>query len=114
MSPAYSSSEDDIFSWVGIIMYLPTMDARQRKQITEEFFHYRHLTQARLWDQYSAYEHWAKIEVPKDKDELAVLQARLRKRFPVDAYNKARNELDPNRILSNNVLEKLFPVAGTV
>ena len=44
-------------------MYLPTMDGRQRKDITEEFFHYRHLTQAKLWDRYSAYEHWAKIEV---------------------------------------------------
>lgn len=109
MSPASSLEEDDIFSWVGIIMYLPTMDARQRKEITEEFFHYRHRTQAKLWDQYSAYEHWAKIEVPKDKEELAALQARLRKRFPVDAYNKARRELDPNRILSNNKLEKLFP-----
>lgn len=48
---------------VGIIMYLPTMDARQRKEITEEFFHYRRLTQVQLWDKYSAYEHWAKIEV---------------------------------------------------
>ncbi|KAL3533643.1 hypothetical protein ACH5RR_007164 [Cinchona calisaya] len=114
MSPAYSPSEDDIFSWIGIIMYLPTMDARQRKQITEEFFHYRHLTNKQLWDRYSAYEHWAKIEVPKDKEELAALQARLRKRFPVDAYNKARRELDPNRILSNNMLEKLFPSPYTV
>nr|GMD42996.1 L-galactono-1,4-lactone dehydrogenase, mitochondrial [Ipomoea batatas] len=109
MSPAYSSVDDDIFSWVGIIMYLPTMDARERKHITEEFFHYRHLTQAHLWDHYSAYEHWAKIEVPKDKEELQALQARLRKKFPVDAYNRARQELDPNRILSNNMLEKLFP-----
>ncbi|PON67430.1 Galactonolactone dehydrogenase [Trema orientale] len=114
MSPASSSSEDDIFSWVGIIMYLPTMDARQRKEITEEFFHYRHLTQTQLWDQYSAYEHWAKIEVPKDKDELAALQARLRKRFPVDAYNKAQKELDPHGILSNNKLEKLFPRSDTI
>lgn len=114
MSPASSSSEDDIFSWVGIIMYLPTTDSRQRKQITEEFFHYRHLTQERLWDQYSAYEHWAKIEVPKDQEELAALQARLRKRFPVDAYNKARKELDPNRILSNNMLERLFPASETI
>lgn len=113
MSPAYSSSEDDIFSWVGIIMYLPTMDARQRKEITEGFFHYRKLTQATLWDKYSAYEHWAKIEVPKDKDELSVIQARLRKKYPVDAYNKARRELDPNRILSNNMLEKLFPLTET-
>lgn len=110
MSPASSSSSDDIFSWVGIIMYLPTSDARQRKQITEEFFHYRHLTQARFWDQYSAYEHWAKIEVPKDKNDLAALQERLRKRFPVDAFNKARAELDPNRILSNGMVEKMFPL----
>ncbi|GER52533.1 L-galactono-1,4-lactone dehydrogenase [Striga asiatica] len=114
MSPAYSLSGDDIFSWVGIIMYLPTMDARQRKTITEEFFHYRRLTQEKLWDHYSAYEHWAKIEVPKDKDELAALQARLRKRFPVDAYNEARKELDPNHILSNNMLEKLFPTTETI
>jgi hypothetical protein len=48
---------------VGIIMYLPTSDARQRKEITEEFFNYRSLAQS-LWDDYSAYEHWAKIEVP--------------------------------------------------
>ena len=47
---------------VGIIMYLPTSDARQRKEITEEFFNYRSLVQS-LWDDYSAYEHWAKIEV---------------------------------------------------
>ncbi|KAG6671166.1 hypothetical protein I3843_Q011200 [Carya illinoinensis] len=114
MSPASSSAEDDIFSWVGIIMYLPTMDARQRKEITDEFFHYRHLTQAKLWDHYSAFEHWAKIEVPKDKEELAALQARLRKRFPVDAYNKSRRELDPNGILSNNKLEKLFPLPVTI
>ncbi|CAG7869832.1 unnamed protein product [Brassica rapa] len=114
MSPAFSTAEDDIFSWVGIIMYLPTADPRQRKDITDEFFHYRHLTQAKLWDQYSAYEHWAKIEqIPKDKEELEALQERLRKRFPVDAYNKARRELDPNRILSNNMVEKLFPVSKT-
>ncbi|ONK55547.1 uncharacterized protein A4U43_UnF1730 [Asparagus officinalis] len=109
MSPASSSGEDDIFSWIGIIMYLPTTDPRQRKEITEDFFDYRRLTQSMLWDEYSAYEHWAKIEVPKNKEELAELQARLRKRFPVDAYNKARRELDPNRILSNGMLEKLFP-----
>ncbi|CAM0151412.1 unnamed protein product [Urochloa decumbens] len=112
MSPA-SSSEEDVFSWVGVIMYLPTSDARQRKEITEEFFNYRSLAQS-LWDDYSAYEHWAKIEVPKDKDELAELQDRLRKRFPVDAYNKARMELDPNKVLSNAKLEKLFPVLEPV
>ncbi|XP_043700146.1 L-galactono-1,4-lactone dehydrogenase, mitochondrial-like [Telopea speciosissima] len=101
VSPTSSTGEEDIFSWVGIIMYLPTMDARQRKEITEEFFHYRRLTQSRLWDEYSSYEHWAKIEVPKDKEELATLQERLKKRFPVDTYNKVRRELDPHKIFSN-------------
>lgn len=114
MSPASSSDENDIFSWVGIIMYLPTTDPRLRKQMTDEFFHYRYLTQTKLWNRYSAYEHWAKIEVPKDKDELADVQARLKKRFPVESYNKARKELDPNRILSNNVVEKLFSSAEAV
>lgn len=54
------------------------------------------------------------FQVPKDKDELAALQARLRKRFPVDAYNKARREFDPNRVLSNNMLEKLFPLGNSI
>ena len=44
-------------------MYLPTMDPRQRKEITEDFFNYRRLTQSKLWDKYAAFEHWAKIEV---------------------------------------------------
>lgn len=44
-------------------MYLTTMDASQRKEITEDFFHYRRMTQRNLWDKYSDYEPWAKIEV---------------------------------------------------
>ncbi|KAL4204349.1 hypothetical protein AMTRI_Chr01g131680 [Amborella trichopoda] len=111
MSPASSSSESDVFSWVGIIMYLPTAEARQRKDITDAFFKYRYLTQHELWDAYSSYEHWAKIEVPRDEEELAWLQGRIRKCFPVDLYNKTCRELDPNRILSNRMLEKLFPSA---
>jgi hypothetical protein len=65
------SDQLSVFMQVGIIMYLPTSDARQRKEITEEFFNYRRLTQTGLWGDYSAYEHWAKIEVPI----LAVIHA---------------------------------------
>eukprot|EP01018_Ginkgo_biloba_P030113 Gb_36463 [translate_table: standard] len=109
MSPASSSVPEALFSWVGIIMYLPTTEADQRKTITEEFFKYRLAAQRRLWDNYSAYEHWAKIEIPDNEEELAWLHERLRKRFPVDLYNKSRAELDPNEILSNDILDKLFP-----
>ena len=48
---------------VGIIMYLPTTDEKQREAITERFFEYRKSTQHQLWDTYGAHEHWAKIEV---------------------------------------------------
>eukprot|EP00252_Welwitschia_mirabilis_P014337 TRINITY_DN31509_c0_g1_i1.p1 TRINITY_DN31509_c0_g1~~TRINITY_DN31509_c0_g1_i1.p1 ORF type:complete len:620 (-),score=105.95 TRINITY_DN31509_c0_g1_i1:157-2016(-) len=110
MSPASSKNPDDIFSWVGIIMYLPTAEANQRKEITSEFFKYRRATQKQLWDVYSAYEHWAKIEVPDDEAELAWLHERFARRFPVDLFNKLRKELDPKQILSNDVLDKLFPL----
>ena len=45
-------------------MCLLASDALQRKEVTEELFNYRSLTQENLWDDYSAYEHCAKIEVP--------------------------------------------------
>ena len=34
MSPAASKSDNDLFCWVGIIMYLPTQDEAQRAAIT--------------------------------------------------------------------------------
>lgn len=52
-----------VFCQVGIIMYLPTSDERQRKGITDCFMDYRRAAQRQLWDSYGAYEHWAKIEV---------------------------------------------------
>eukprot|EP00250_Pteridium_aquilinum_P001741 c11954_g1_i1 orf=517-2394(-) len=63
LSPASNPSKDSLYSWVGIIMYLPTSDEGQRKAITDRFMDYRWAAQRRLWDAYGAFEHWAKIEV---------------------------------------------------
>ncbi|KAH7435458.1 hypothetical protein KP509_06G065800 [Ceratopteris richardii] len=110
MSPAFSDSPEALFSWVGIIMYLPTEDEEQRKGITNRFMEYRHASQRQLWDSYGAYEHWAKIEVDANDDEgKQWLQRRLRERFPIDELNKARKELDPNGILSNETIDLIFP-----
>ena len=35
MSPAYSPVPEDLFSWVGIIMYLPSEDAAVREAISK-------------------------------------------------------------------------------
>ncbi|CAK9203169.1 unnamed protein product [Sphagnum troendelagicum] len=111
LSPASSSStsSDALYSWVGIIMYLPTIDDDQRAAITKSFFEYRKATQQQLWDSFSAFEHWAKIEVAADTESLSWVQERLRKRFPVESFQRARAELDPNNILANDVVDCLFP-----
>lgn len=107
MSPAYSNSKDDVFSWVGIIMYLPTEDADQRRLITKDFFQYFRMTE-QLRDKYNAQEHWAKIEMPTTFSDMELAQARIRSKYPVDLFNKKRNELDPGHVLSNHLIDTLF------
>jgi L-galactono-1,4-lactone dehydrogenase len=48
------------------------------------------------------------VSADDDKNTKWV-QDRLRKRFPVEALNKARKDLDPNGILSNKLIDQLFP-----
>ncbi|XP_024533817.1 L-galactono-1,4-lactone dehydrogenase 1, mitochondrial [Selaginella moellendorffii] len=108
MSPASDPSPDRLFSWVGIIMYLPTEDPAQRQAITESFFDYRGAVQKNLWDPYGAYEHWAKVEI-RDKEEAEWSRERLKKRFPVDSFVKAQIEIDPRGIFTNELIETLFP-----
>lgn len=112
MSIARSDGADDLHSWVGIIMYLPEGDddavhaARQR--ITRRFFEYNDLCRHNLWQPFGAHQHWAKIELPDDAADRAVVARRLRERFPIDEFNAARRKLDPNNILSNELLDGLF------
>ena len=136
MSIAASASPEDVFSWVGIIMYLPTEQAEERAAITEAFFDYRHACEDALWGEYGAVEHWAKVEAMHDAPRAvrkssprlclnlprrcevdgrccgaqARLRARLGERFPVEAFNAARRQLDPHNILANDVVNELFPL----
>mmetsp|Transcript_8981 Transcript_8981/g.11910 ORF Transcript_8981/g.11910 Transcript_8981/m.11910 type:complete len:573 (+) Transcript_8981:1153-2871(+) len=112
MSPAYSQSPGDLHSWVGIIMYLPTDEKVLRNQITERFFEYVKTCEDLLWDRYGAVIHWAKIENPKDK-EVATTKQRLSKRFPVDQFTQLRQNLDPNQILGNTLVNTIMPPVGS-
>ncbi|EDQ86918.1 uncharacterized protein MONBRDRAFT_38173 [Monosiga brevicollis MX1] len=93
-------------SWVGIIMYLCRED--QRPAITAAFHAYRALVEASLDDEFDAFVHWAKLEIPSEAAALARLRARLRARFDVDAFNRARHKLDPHGVLSNDFIRALF------
>eukprot|EP00897_Mesotaenium_endlicherianum_P007247 jgi/Mesen1/6550/ME000334S05899 len=101
--------KNELHSWVGIIMYLPTDDEEERRAITRKFFEYKYGTARALWDKYGAHEHWAKIEVPEDEETKTWMKERLRKRFPLDKFDKWRAELDPKNILANDLIDELLP-----
>lgn len=117
MSPAYSENPDALFTWVGIIMYMPTSQSvEERQRITEHFRKYASIMQ-QVGDKYGAFPHWAKIELPPSDDsvgdsceltETLKMRQMVRNKFDVDRFNKARLELDPKGILSNRLIETLF------
>eukprot|EP01035_Chromulina_nebulosa_P025219 gene25219-32909_t len=113
MSPAYSTDPDEVFSWVGIIMYLPpSQTEQQRQEIQRRFDEYTQLIEP-LVKKYKANVHWAKIELPPSdspryEERLHEMQERIRASFPVGEYNQWRRVMDPNSILSNDLIDRLF------
>jgi L-galactono-1,4-lactone dehydrogenase len=109
MSIAAADDPCALFSWVGIIMYLPSGEPAVREAITEAFFDYRHACEDALWQEFGAVEHWAKVETRHDEERRERLRTRLASRFPVHVFNAARASLDPKNILANTLVEDLFP-----
>lgn len=124
MSPAYSTKEDEVFTWVGVIMYLPPGQSdEQRRAVTDKFREYARLMRP-LLEEYGAQVHWAKIEAPSPggevkagpaggnssayEKEVEYLRTQLSKKYPVKEFNQYRYALDPHRVLSNNLIEVLF------
>lgn len=106
MSPASSSNPDQVFSWVGIILYLPTAEVNARRAITKRF-HEFYAMYRDFMEPYGATEHWAKIEWPRDPVERQQMRERLKRRYPLDKFKQARDEVDPHHILSNHIVDEL-------
>ena len=74
------------------------------------FAEYVKMCHEQLVPKYKAIDHWAKVEVvnlvPEDKD---IVRRRIAARFPVKEFNRARLSLDPKGILSNHIIDDLFP-----
>ena len=140
MSPAHSEKPMDmeVFSWVGVIMYLPPNQTNeQRESIKCRFNDYLDLIRP-LLEEYKAHAHWAKIEVPSTarfpptpsstlswiwgqsptftststsptgSDRLENLRSRLAERYPLEEFNSYRHALDPHNILTNDMIDKLI------
>jgi len=103
MSPAAGSTED-LYTWVGIINYLPSEDPEQRKAITQLFnTDYTDLVR-HIGRPLKAVSHWAKLEEPTSVWKAVELKTLYLERFPLTEFNIARGIYDPNNILSNPLL----------
>ena len=108
MSPAHSEGEDDLHTWVGIIMYLPPDNEEQRAAITKRFWEYNAMCRQHLWPRYGCHQHWAKIELPDSESELATMRARLAERFPLDELHALKKRFDPRGVLGNTLVDTLL------
>jgi L-galactono-1,4-lactone dehydrogenase len=116
------SPADAVHSWVGVIMYLPTSDPKQRDAITRAFRgRYASLVEREMMPRYGAAWHWAKIEPPASGDgrsadagALARMRAALARRYPLAAFNALRGELDPKNVLGNELVDALLGVPTPV
>lgn len=72
------------------------------------FEQYAGLVQDKMMPKYAAAWHWAKIEPPAEGDRLAAMQAALATQFPLKQFRQYRNQLDPDNILGNHLLDTLL------
>jgi L-galactono-1,4-lactone dehydrogenase len=100
MSPAHGLG-NELHSWVGIIMYLPSDDERQRRDITDSFTGKYCDLFRNIGTDVNATSHWAKLERPNSVWQLLDLQLFLNERYPLSKFNEARSILDPNNILTS-------------
>ncbi|PXF44710.1 L-galactono-1,4-lactone dehydrogenase, mitochondrial [Gracilariopsis chorda] len=119
MSPASEKPERDlgsVYSWVGIIMYLPDaeVDSKSRENITESFRRYKRICEDQLWPDVRAVEHWAKIEMPQTPEEKAKLQMRTYQKYPVQAFNAICAILDPHGVLRNDLMDTILGKDGSM
>ena len=107
LSPAASEDPSEVFSWIGIIMYLPLADIGMRAKVTEAFRGYA-ATMRSVLEGLDAQEHWAKIEIPREGEAADEMVARVARRYPVEKVKQAKRRFDPKNILGSNLLDRLF------
>lgn len=107
MSPAFSNNSDDIFSWVGVIMYVT--NEQQAEDIKRKFKQYASI-HADLTLRYNGVFHWAKVDLDfhSGTRRLSELKQRYAERFDTISFQKIRGKLDPSNILANSLVDSIF------
>jgi L-galactono-1,4-lactone dehydrogenase len=109
LSPCFSDNRDTIFSWVGVIMYIT--DEARAPAIKEKFKEYA-MKHVDLTFQYDGSFHWGKVDLSFHEgcERLAALRKAFRKRYDIDRFQDVQQRLDPNKVLSNKLVDAIFGV----
>jgi len=111
------ATQSALFSWVGIIMYLPSEDfdptGYRREFITQSFKEEYCKLVRRIGKKYGIMCHWAKLEVPStdaEEDDDGVAESVRDHYGPkvISAYNAARAMYDPKGLLSCPLIDQIF------
>ena len=103
MSPAHGPP-NGMFTWVGIINYLPSDDETQRKEITDQFTgKYCDLVRS-IGKPMQSVSHWAKLEKPQTVRQAVDLRILMEDRYPLEIFNRARGKMDPKNILASPLI----------
>jgi len=107
LSPSYSKNPKDVFSWVGVIMYITPED--KYREIKQKFKEYaeRH---ADLTFKYNGAFHWAKVDLAfhEGSKRMEALRDNYRRRMDIASFQVARKKYDPNNILGNQLVDEIF------
>ncbi len=119
------ATQSALFSWVGIIMYLPSEDfdptGYRREFITQSFKEEYCKLVRHVGKKYGIMCHWAKLEVSSNDNEDESgddgVAESVRDHFGpkvIRAYNAARAMYDPKGVLSCPLIDRIFgPVASS-
>jgi len=106
-------TKNALFSWVGVIMYLPSEDmdptGYRREFITQSFKEQYCKLVRKVGEKYGIMCHWAKLEVSSEAD--AGVAESVHDHYGqevVDAFNAARAMYDPKGVLSSPLIDKVF------
>ena len=106
-SKAVGAGAPGLHSWIGIIMYLPSDDAKERDAITAAFKKYADRETNTLGEKYGIRTHWAKIELPDDPDARADARRAVETRYDLSGFRELRASYDPKGVLGNDMIEGL-------
>lgn len=97
LSLSYSEDANQLFSWVGAMMYKISLDIEENKKINDIFENQVETLQIELAEKYNGICHWSKMPLLGEKNfkEFAGL---VENYFDLEMVNTARDQVDGERL----------------